>query len=232
MVWTKAQLKEIQPLTNTIVRLVLEPAAYQAYQAGQYLQMKTADNLAYFSIANAPLGSRLYELHIRHEKKHQSSQKLLEYLQVHSEVEIQLPLGQAHFGNFDPQRPFIFIAGGTGFAPIKAIIEELLHRDDPRVFECYWLTKTRSDLYFQPQLLEWQHQVPKFKYLSLCPEKSDQILLQELHARHGLQLQDFQLVVSGAFDMVYRCRDQLLAWGIDAKFIFSDAFEFENQGKL
>lgn len=232
MVWTKAQLKEIQPLTNTIVRVVLEPAEYQDYQAGQYLQLKTGDNLAYFSIANAPLGSRLYELHIRHEKKHQSSQNLLAYLQTDAELALNLPLGQAHIGVFDPLKPFIFIAGGTGFAPIKAIIEYLLHRDDQRSFECYWLTKMRSDLYWQPQLLEWQHQVAKFKYLSLVAGESTEVMLAEIYRRHQPELNSFQFVVSGAFDMVYRCRDQLLAWGVEAKSIFSDAFEFEHQGKL
>ncbi len=226
----KARISEITPLTNTIVKLNLNPQKYLPYEAGQYLQMRTGEHLAYFSIANAPLGSKLYELHIRHEQQHKSSQALLSYIQEHGEVEINLPKGQCHVGNFFSKRPIIFIAGGTGFAPIKAIIEYLLYTDDSRQFECYWMAKIPSDLYWQQQLKAWQLQVPSFKYLALHAGISAQTVLQEIFDRHGLGLKNFQFMVSGAFDMVYSIRDQLLAWGIEKQYIFSDAFEFEEQG--
>jgi CDP-4-dehydro-6-deoxyglucose reductase len=227
MPWMFADIKEIEPLTNTIVKLVLKPDTYVAYQAGQYLQMRAGEYLAYFSIANAPLGSKLYELHIRHEKHHESSQAILKYLQEKAKVEIRLPQGLCHLGHFDTKKPLIFIAGGTGFAPIKAVIEYLLYRDDPRTFECYWLAKQPSDLYWQQELQAWQSHVSNFKHLGLYAGKNVDKVLHEIHERHGENLKNFQWVLAGAFEMVYTCREELLAWGVSQKDMFSDAFEFE-----
>ena len=56
---TKARVVQMMPLTDTILQLVLLPEHYIAYQAGQYLQLLCGDSAIYYSIANAPLGTRL-----------------------------------------------------------------------------------------------------------------------------------------------------------------------------
>lgn len=227
MIRTRAKVLQVTPLTNTIIQVILQPDEYIDYQAGQYLSLLTDQNSNYFSIANAPLGAKVYELHIRHEKNHSSSQELLNYLKEHGDIEIELPFGKSHIGFLDESRPIIFIAGGTGFAPIKAVIEQLLFTDDARQFECYWSAKLQSDLYWQSKLLSWSEQVKTFKHLELFEGKNSVNLLDSVIARHQIKLANHQFLLSGPFEMVYIYRDKLLSLGILPMNIFSDAFEFE-----
>lgn len=229
MKWMHAKLIQITPLTNTIVRIELEPEDYISYRAGQYLQLKAGDKLGYFSIANAPLGTKKYELHIRHEQNNLFSQELLKYLQQYGHLEVNLPMGKAHIGYLDRNKPIIFIAGGTGFAQIKSVVEQLLYSDDPRSFECYWGAKEHSDLYWQKRLQDWQERVKTFTHLALFEGKQSYGMIDAMYARHQQALQEFQFLISGPFEMVYACRDQLVNLGIHSTSIHSDAFEFESK---
>ncbi|NBX85467.1 MAG: NAD(P)H-flavin reductase [Gammaproteobacteria bacterium] len=228
MTWITAKIEKINPLSNTIVQLLIQPTHYISYQAGQYLQLRFGDYQAYFSIANAPMGASYYELHIRHDHQHAFTKKLLKHIQTKGTVEIQCPLGDCHLQKLDSQRPIIFIAGGTGFAPIKAMMEGLLFVDDHRHFECYWGAKAPSDLYWQLPLLQWKENVSRFSHLSMLTGQQSYQLMNEIFLRHEKDLLDYQFVIAGSFDMVYHFRDQLVAKLVMAEYIFSDAFAFEN----
>ena len=227
MTWNHAEIIKIVPFTNTIIQVYLKTKHYIPYQAGQYLELRAGVESNFFSIANAPLGQDFYELHIRHDKSI-SSQNLLKHIENHQSIEIRLPFGQTDFAHLKPQRPILFVAGGTGFAPIKAIIEKLLFQDDPRLFELYWGAQDMSDLYWQSHLKEWQHDVKTFSYLSLSTGQKSYNMFDELLARHQDTLKDKQVLISGAFEMVYKGRDLLLAQGMKKDFIYSDAFDFES----
>jgi CDP-4-dehydro-6-deoxyglucose reductase len=232
MKWISAKVTQISPLTNTIIQVELEPHEYVFYRAGQYLLLKAGAHQAYFSIANAPLGTHRYELHIRHEKKNIFSQELLNHFQSGGDIEFNLPMGQAHVGHLQSSRPIIFIAGGTGFAPIKAIIEQLLYTDDPRTFECYWGAKEQSDLYWRSKLLDWRQHVKSFTHLALFEGKKSYFMIDSIYERHHEQIKDMQFLICGPFEMVYACRDKLVELGVLPTYIYSDAFEFENKEKL
>ena len=229
MKWTRAKIIQITPLTNTIIQVILQPDEYVTYRAGQYLRLKTGQTTNYFSIANASLGAKVYELHIRHEKNNVTSQDLLKHLQHYGEVEIQLPLGICHVGHLHHSRRILFIAGGTGFAPIKSIIEQLLYSDDQRSFECYWGAKQQSDLYWQNKLLEWQKHVKNFEHLALFEGKKSHQMIESIVQRHPNLTEDSQFLISGPFEMVYSCRDKLIDVGVHVEYIHSDAFEFEHK---
>jgi CDP-4-dehydro-6-deoxyglucose reductase len=229
MSWITAKILQISPLTNTIIQVELEPTKYIAYRAGQYLQLKAGEHQAYFSIANAPLGIHKYELHIRHEKNNVFSQELLKHFQSGGNIELNLPMGQAHIGHLNPSRPIVFIAGGTGFAPIKAIIEQLLFIDDSRLFECFWGAKEQSDLYWQTKLMNWQQNVKNFSHLALFAGKNSYQMMDTVCERHKTDLDEIQFLISGPFEMVYACRDKLVELGVLTKYIYSDAFEFEKK---
>lgn len=222
----RARVEEITPLTDTITRLVLTPEHYVAYQAGQYLQILFAGQAPSYSIANAPLGAHKYELHIRH-GAHAGNCDLFAYIKEHGEVTIRLPLGHCHIDKLHPSRPIIFIAGGTGFAPVKAMIEQLLADSDARSFELFWGTRSRSDLYMDEKIINWQAHVSHFRYFSLPAGDNKEILLASVLEKHADDLLETQMVISGPFDMVYSARDILVARGISPSHLFSDAFEFE-----
>lgn len=220
----QARVKSIAPLTNSILQLILEPDVYVDYHAGQYLKIMHKDEAFSYSIANAPLGSHQYELHIRHTRDNPYNQPLFSQIKRQGVVSIQLPMGECNVSRLHPDKPILFIAGGTGFAPIKAMIEQLLADGDSRPFELFWGARSQSDLYMDDKVLLWQSHVSHFKYFSLLSERSQQTLVDIVLERHAQDINDWQLVISGPFDLAFSIRDALVGQGVLAENLFSDAF--------
>ncbi len=220
----KARVKSITPLTNSILQLILQPDVYIDYQAGQYLQIMHENEAFSYSIANAPLGSHQYELHIRHTKDNPYNQPLFAEIKRAGVVNICLPMGECNVSRLHQDKPILFIAGGTGFAPIKAMIEQLLADGDARSLELYWSARAKSDLYMDDKALYWQAHVNHVHYFSRLSENNQMTLTEMVIDKHAHDIDQWQIVISGPFDMAYSVRDQLLAYGVCAANIFSDAF--------
>lgn len=222
-----AEIKGITPLTDSIIQMILAPASYVDYVAGQYLQIMVEDEPLSYSIANAPLGAHHYELHIRHGLENPGSQALLAEMKSKGAVSIDLPFGDCHLEQLDPEKPVIFIAAGTGFAPVKAMIEQLLADADPRRMELYWVARSQSDLYMDDKANYWQEHIKQFHYFSAIASRGQSPMAEMVLKNHPEGLKDWQVVISGPFDMVYQNRDILLENGLSRNQLFSDAFSFE-----
>lgn len=227
----KAWIESITPLTDTILQIILQPEHYIDYQAGQYLNIIQGDDALSYSIANAPLGSRKYELHLRHCQDNSSNLKLLAEMKAKGEVKIELPFGACHIEKLDAVKPIIFVAGGTGFAPVKAMIEQLLANGDGRQVELYWGARSPSDLYMNERVNQWQSHVSQFRRVILLSNSSRETLASSLLDHHQSDLADWQYVLAGPFDMVYGLRDSLVALGVSTDQLYSDAFDFEENGR-
>ncbi len=224
------QVESVNPLTDSILKLILVPERYVEYQAGQYLNIMFANEELSYSIANAPLGSHKYELHIRHSSDNASNQKLLAEIKQRGALKIKIPFGDCHLNKLDKQKPILFIAGGTGFAPIKAMIEQLLASGDNRPFELFWGARSQSDLYMHEKVIHWQAHASHFRYFSLLPNSnSEDTLASMVLLHHPKDLNKWQFVISGPFDMVFATRDALLLHGVQQSQLFSDAFSFEEK---
>ena len=224
---TRAQVERISPLTDSIIELVLAPENYIDYQPGQYLQIRSGDDLLSYSIANAPLGSHKYELHIRHDPKNSSNQALFAEIKQQGAVTIDLPFGDCHLNQLEPAVPIIFIAAGTGFAPVKAMIEQLLAAGDSRPYELYWGARSQSDLYMDDKVSQWAAHVRHFRYFSLLPTHNTKEKLATLVlSQHQQDIVDYQIVIGGPFDMVFASRDELVAAGVSSSRLYSDAFSY------
>jgi CDP-4-dehydro-6-deoxyglucose reductase len=222
---TTAKVDQIQPLTDSIIELILTPEQYVPYQAGQYLQIQTDDHFLSYSIANAALGSHKYELHIRHDSRNQANMALFAEIKQKGFVTIRLPLGNCHIDRLLPKTPIIFIAGGTGFAPIKAMIEQLLADADARPFELYWGARSQSDLYMDDKVKQWAIHVKHFSYFSLIPTtRKKETLATPVIQQHKNDLKDYQIVIAGPFDMANSVKDILVEKGALPSQLYSDAF--------
>lgn len=227
----RAHVESINPLTDSIVQLFLTPEPFVPYLAGQYLQILSGNEAFSYSIANAPLGSQKYELHIRHSLDNPYNQQLFEDIKKTGYINLHLPCGDCHLERLDKHKPIIFIAGGTGFAPVKAMIEQLLANADPRHFELYWGARSKSDLYLDEKVAAWNTHVAGFNYFSLLGNEREQTLASYVLAHHANDLKEWQIVISGPFDMVYNTRDVLVSHGAKSDQLFSDAFSFESKGE-
>ncbi|PJD92424.1 MAG: NAD(P)H-flavin reductase [Legionella sp.] len=219
---TEASLVAIKRLNHTIWSYRLKPEHYIAYQAGQYLQMHLPDSMPYYSIANAPSSGAYYDVHIR-----QSSAQLAPLWALGQSVTLSLPYGQCDLSHLQPQKPILFLAAGTGFVPIRAMIEQLLYQSDTRRIALYWGVANADDLYDHTSLDNWQHALPRFRYIPHIAQFHQPGLITRVLADHPNDLKDWQIVMAGPFDLMYLMRDILLERGLMRQDLFSDAFEFE-----
>ncbi|MBA2648309.1 MAG: NAD(P)H-flavin reductase [Legionella sp.] len=224
-----AQIEKISPLTDSIVQLILKPTQYIDYEAGQYLKIILEDEALSFSIANAPLGAHQYELHIRHSKDNPCHQQLFAYIKAHGSIPVALPFGTCSINHLEPKRPILFLAGGTGVAPVHAMIEQLLTLDDSRMFELYWVARSQNDLYLDEKIKNWQIHSSRFNYFSSISDENKDNLTVAVLNNHLQDLKDWQIVISGPFDMVYSTRDTLVQAGVSPAHIFSDALTYEGK---
>jgi CDP-4-dehydro-6-deoxyglucose reductase, E3 len=158
-----------------------------------------------------------------------STQRLFTHIKEHGFVNVRLPFGACCIECLDPKRPIIFIAGGTGFAPVKAMIEQLLSGSDARAFELFWGARIHSDLYMDEKVSSWQAHVSRFRYFSLISDENTKPIVSFVLDRHSDDLGEWQIVISGPFDMVYSSRDELVSHGVSPEHLFSDAFSFETK---
>lgn len=219
-----AHVQQLTPLTDTVLQLILKPEIFVDYQAGQYLQIIFEQQAFSYSIANAPQASHHYELHIRYAHDNPYHQSLFAQIKREGSIKIRLPNGLCYINRLHCDKPILFIAGGTGFAPIKAMIEQLLANEDRRSFELFWGARSKSDLYLEALVLEWQTRVGHFNYVSYLPDDIKSSLVDKVISYHEHDIQDFQMVLSGPFDMVLSMRDVLLAHHVLPDNLFSDAF--------
>jgi CDP-4-dehydro-6-deoxyglucose reductase len=153
-----------------IVRLKLPSNERLQYLAGQYIDFLLKDgHRRSFSIATPPHADELLELHIRHTPGGLFTDPLFITYKGREILRFEGPLGSFYLRE-DSDKPVIFVAGGTGFAPIKAMIEHMLHHRIPREIVLYWGARAKCDLYLPELPGRWQTENPNFTFIPVLSE--------------------------------------------------------------
>ena len=200
-----------------ILKLQLPASERFQFLAGQYLEflLKDGQRRAY-SIANAPEQEGALELHIRHLPGGLFTDFVFgakdPALKEKDILRFEGPLG-SFFLREDSKKPIIFVAAGTGFAPIKSIIEQMQAKKIQRPISLYWGGRRPSDLYMNSLCETWAQDLPDFKYI---PVISDALPEDTWDGRSGFvheavmtdhpNLKDFQVYACGAPVMVNAAR--------------------------
>jgi CDP-4-dehydro-6-deoxyglucose reductase len=226
-----------KPSTDVaILKLQLPAAERFQFLAGQYLEflLKDGQRRAY-SIANAPDQEGPLELHIRHLPGGLFTDfvfgAITPALKEKDILRFEGPLG-SFFLREDSKKPIIFLAAGTGFAPIKSIIEQMQSKKIRRPIELYWGGRRPSDLYLNDLCKTWEKDIPNFKYI---PVISDGLPEDAWHGRTGFvhqaviddhpNLKDFQVYACGAPVMVNAARNDFSAQcHLPEEEFFADSF--------
>jgi CDP-4-dehydro-6-deoxyglucose reductase len=159
-----------------IVKVKLPTTERLQYLAGQYLDflLKVGKRRS-FSIATPPHADELLELHIRHLPGGYFTDPLFNTYKGREILRLEGPLG-AFYLREDSDKPIIFVAGGTGFAPIKAIIEHALYSGVDRPMVLYWGVRAKRDLYMPDLPGTWQQASRNFTFIPVLsdPQPDDQ----------------------------------------------------------
>jgi len=138
------------------------------FLAGQYVDLILRDGTRRsFSMANAPHDNEFLHLHLRNYGG-PFSQHVFGAMKEKDILRVEGPFG-TFFLREEATKPVVLLASGTGFAPIKAIVEHALHRDLKRPMTLYWGCRVRADLYLN-ELAERWHQEGKLRYVPVLSD--------------------------------------------------------------
>ncbi len=153
-----------------IVQLKLPANERLQFLAGQYIDflLKGGERRS-FSMANPPHADELIELHIRHVAGGSFTDHVFGKMKERDILRLEGPLG-SFFLREDSAKPIVFVASGTGFAPIKSIIESAFHRKVERPMVLYWGCRRPKDLYLNALAQKWALEHPQFRYVPVTSE--------------------------------------------------------------
>jgi CDP-4-dehydro-6-deoxyglucose reductase len=235
------RIAEMQRLNHDVMQLKLKLPANDRLQflAGQYIDLLLKDGRhRSFSLANPPHDDEYLELHIRHVEGGEFTSEVFEKMHVKDILRIEGPHGQ-FFLREESDRPIIFMAGGTGFAPVKAMIEHSLAAGITRPMHIYWGARAKEDLYLHEMA---EKLAAEHEHILYTPVLSDPKAEDNWNGRTGFvhdailadhaSLSGYEIYAAGPPVMVYAGRDHFPAQGLDLKNYVSDAFEYNSNQSI
>jgi len=231
-----ARVIEKTLLTPDVMRIKIKLPDAQRLQflAGQYLEILLADGKRRaISIASSPQSEDIIELHIRHVEGGGFTGWVFNELKERDILRIEAPLGTFFIRNDQTSRPLIMMGGGTGFAPLKSMIEDLLSHHDKRPLHLFWGVRNHAELYMHQQAQQWaeQHDHIQYSHALSDPLEENQAdcfngFVHEAVLQQYPQLPAFDIYMSGPPAMIDAGRTAFLENGAEQRRIFFDSFEF------
>lgn len=223
----------ITSYTKDISQLIFLPTTDKkiTYTSGQYVEAMISDKATLaLSIANMPNPDGLLEFHLRHDEKNPKAQELMAALAKNKLLRLRGPFGKTTLTYAEQAKNLLFLAGGTGFAPIKALLEEALYAEQSlRLLFLYWGVKKPQDAYQEKLLKQWRQTFPHFDYTIVLSEpeyfkewQGPTGLAHEYLAKQHAQFTDHYIFASGPFAMVKAAQLLFTEQGLSTTKLSSD----------
>lgn len=226
------RIDSLQLLADDVIEVVLRtpPSAQLDYLPGQYADIIGKDGLRRsYSIANAPKSDGKISLHIRKVENGQMSDYWFNYAQPNDLLRMEAPLGTFCLRNKSAEH-LVLLATGTGIAPIKAMLEQLVAQPEKNTYSqihLYWGGRTEKDIYWQPDFPGLRlNFVPVLSRTPEWPGRKGHV--QQCVLADSIPLANAVVYVCGSDIMIQSASQQLIAAGLDKKNFYSDAFVSSN----
>jgi CDP-4-dehydro-6-deoxyglucose reductase len=231
-----ARVIEKTVLAENVVRLRLKLPKAQRLQflAGQYVDvLLSGGKRRAFSIASCPSLEDEIELHIRHVEDGDFTGFVFDKMKERDILRFEGPLGNFFVRNDNTERPMIMLGGGTGFAPLKSMIENLLEQNDRREIHLYWGTRTSEELYMDDLPVQWVREHSHIHYRRAISEPSPTAARDGFKGFvHEAVIDDFpdlagyDVYMSGPPAMIDAAKHAFEEHGVEERRLFYDSFEF------
>lgn len=215
-----------------LLKFKLPDTERMLFLAGQYIDILPEDGRRRsFSIANPPHDDEFLELHVRLVDGGEFTNFIFDGLMERDILRIEGPFGQ-FFLREDSTKPKIFVAGGTGFAPVKGILEHAFQEGITTPIHLYWGVRTEADLYMAELANSWASR----ENFSFIPVLSDLKPEDEWSGRRGMvhevlledftDLSGYEVYASGPPVMVDAVREGVILKGLPKDQFYFDSFDF------
>jgi len=216
-----------------IMRLQLPANASFRFKAGQYIDFLLRDgSRRSYSMANAPLmngPTDQIELHLRHMNGGNFTETVFTTMKEKDILRVEGPFGSFYLRE-ETEKPMILLASGTGFAPLKALIEDMKAKNIQRPSTLYWGCRTKPDLYMHEWALEAAQSLPWLTYVPVLSEPDADWsgrsgLVHEAVLADKPDLSAYEVYACGAPVMVQSALQTFTNQaGLPTEAFFSDAF--------
>jgi len=228
-----AKVKEIKHLCDDVIQMVLQLPSVEPFEfrAGQwiYFVLKDGKKRA-FSIANGPNDKNELELQIRHALGGVFTDFVFNELKPGAVLQIEGPHGT--FFDQQDEEPVLLVAGGTGFAPIKGILEAMLERDTDQSIHLFWGLREKKDLYLQGLIQKWVTE----NNISYTPVLSEPETGSDWEGKTGFvhqavleaypKMAQFAVYMAGPPQMIQSCQDTFTQAGLNEDKLYFDSFDY------
>lgn len=220
-------------LAEDVVEVVLRlpPKDPLNYLPGQYVDIISKCGVRRsYSLANAPREDGKLELQIRQVAGGVMSQYWFEELACNDLLRLEGPQGTFALRNISP-RNLVFLATGTGIAPVKAILEQLKAEPEQvankRIW-VYWGARQAADIYWQPEFGSLS-----VNFIPVLSRPDDSWsgrvgYVQDALQCDGVDLADSVVYACGSEHMIHSAKEKLVTLGLQHKNFYSDAFVSSN----
>lgn len=235
-----ARIEVIERLAHDVMGLTLKLPKVERLQflAGQYLDILLSDGRRRsFSLANAPRADALLELHVRLVPGGAFTTEVFERMKPKDLLRVQGPLGSFFLRDAPAgaaPRPVLMLAGGTGFAPLKGMIEQQLALGTSRPIHLYWGVRAERDLYLARLPERWAREHAWFRWTPVLSEPDAGWagrrgwVHDALLADHGGGLAACDVYMAGPPPMCRAARAAFAAAGLPDDQLYYDSFEFSS----
>jgi CDP-4-dehydro-6-deoxyglucose reductase len=223
-------------LAPDVIGLHFQPAAGQPrlqWLPGQYLDVLLDEGRRRpFSIANHPQADGSIELHVRHVSGGGFTSWVHDSLKEGDALRIEGPLG-TFVPREDSERPMVFMAGGTGFAPVKAIVEHFMALGTRRPMRVYWGARSAADLYLRELAAGWAGKAHDLVFHAVIsdPEQAAASglrmgLVHEAVLEDQPDLSGYDVYMSGPPAMIDAGRKLFVDAGLPEGRLYYDSFDY------
>ena len=224
-------VQALEEMAETLWYVRLKPEVVVDFLPGQYVLVVMAeDDKRPFSIANNMTDEGIVELHIGATPDNTYAMQVLKRMQDQGQIELQFPAGKAHLRPESP-RPVILMAGGTGFAYTRSILQQMLADGLQQPVFLYWGVRFDEHLYADEEMKAWAEQHEHLSYIPVVQNAGEGWqgrtgLVHEAIMEDFPSLADYDVYIAGRFEMAGVAREAFKKQGLVPEQLIGDAFEF------
>ncbi|MCU7939948.1 MAG: CDP-6-deoxy-delta-3,4-glucoseen reductase [gamma proteobacterium symbiont of Bathyaustriella thionipta] len=229
------RVHEMEHLADDVMQVFIKLPASERLQflPGQYIDILLEDGRhRSFSIANAPHNDEFLELHIRLVEQGLFTPKVFNSMQNKDLLRIEGPHGSFFFHE-DSNKDILFVAGGTGFAPIKGIIEHLISEQITRPITLYWGVRSEADLYMSELAEKWVAEQSNITFVPVLSDAGEDWSGRTGYVHEAVladfeDLSVFDIYTCGPPAMIKAAEQTFQEKGMNKNQFFYDSFDFSN----